>query len=258
MDSFTLIMRRLQFFVFSVLAGLLLGTTYLLVRMRTTRPTATLGITLIIVWASFAAYLYTIYFSRLSQKTKYLIKAVPIILICLGFSLIIIIGFIQYVTTTEGALRFRPPAAEPGDVVAYAWYGALALLACSLLMPVITLIATMSILRMLRARHHIDGSTIRFHNHHKDWEIDLREVRSVVLGETNVVACKDIEEEDLALDVLNRPYQLSFVQRPLDGVLYLDNDQLIRDAQAAGLEVKQERLATIIKESTPSYRRRKK
>ncbi|MBD3208840.1 hypothetical protein GF367_00280 [Candidatus Woesearchaeota archaeon] len=247
--GFAQAMRRIKFFVFSLLGGIVFLALYALLQH---------GWMMLGSWIVFVMYLYFTMICHVAQRTRFLIKLIPLIVVCGSVAIVILTGLFTAVVREGAGEFFDGPRWERffvgGEAVPFSPYHGSSVF-WGLVVVVVGLLvacfgALRGLLRMLRVRHRLEGHAVRFTAPHKDYVVYWRGIRSLVVGETNVFVCKNDEEEEAALEYVNRPYSLRLSSPVLDGVLYLDTDKLISDAHQMGLDVHEEALATIITTSS--------
>ena len=237
MSTFTTKYHHVAFVVYVVLAFLILGTS-MMVLLPIVGKDVLLVPTFVAFWLILACYWYIRFFVELAPRKKYLITVLPPLFLMFPASIFILTGFLVFLSRNNWRIL--------GDGANNAQLVVLQLIIVLLLIIPWSVGAGKDIRRALRTRHHVDGKELRFFTPDKELIVHLKDIRSLVLGQHVVLLCNSKSEEAHALEYLNRPTQHKMWPKRLDGVLYLDNEKLVKDLLAVGCKVDEERLARIV------------
>lgn len=227
------------FFTYGVLS-LLLFASSALVTLRLVRSPRGIVLFYLLLWLAFVTYWAVRYFAPLSARSRYLFSTIPPLVLMFVASLFSLAGFFAYLVR-NGWRLFDGGVTNAQLVV-------LQLLVVLVLAIPWSVRALIDTRRMLRTRHHLDGTVLRFYNMRKEVVVDLAALRSLVVGQHVVLLCQDSEEEEHAIEYVNRPTSRRLWPRLLEGVLYLETEGLVKELRGAGFAVVEDHFATIVRQ----------
>lgn len=179
--------------------------------------------------------------SHLPQRTRYLVRVVPVLFLVVLIGGLVLAGFVLYLVHAQHPLRLSSHGSA-GDIPRLF---VLSLLVLGLLLPFFAVLAARDVLRVLRARHRVGLRAVTFFAGKREWVVRTDEYVALVLGENVVLACHDEEEVARAVDFVNRPLTQPLLARPLDGVHYVGTMRLAADMREKGFAVREARLALV-------------